>query len=100
MKPAIKKTYLWFFAKEPQFVLGSAHGVFGVGPRPRAPVSVSLSFGCVADGSVRTRPAQVLAEVLEGEVARRLKAGLEGLHHDGRVLAGRRTEEVTKTLGV
>lgn len=64
--------------------------MFGVGPRARAPVSVPLSLGCVADGSVRTRPAQVLAEVLEGEVARRLEAGLEGLHDDGRVLAGRR----------
>lgn len=65
--------------------------MFRVGPRTRTSVSVSvsLSFGCVADGSVRTRPAQVLAEVLEGEVARRLEAGLEGLHDDGGVLAGR-----------
>lgn len=79
-------SYLWFFAKQPEFVLGSAHGVFGVRSRSRAAVLLPVSFRRVADGAVRTGPAQILTEVLKGVVPRRLEARLKGLHHDGRIL--------------
>lgn len=81
--------YLWFLPKQPQFVLGSAHWVFGVGPLPWGPVSLPLSFRCVADGAVRPRSAQILTEVLKGEVTRRLKARLKWLHNNGWVLRRR-----------
>lgn len=84
--------YLWFLPKQPQLVLGSAHGVFWVGSWPRGPIFVSVSFGCVADGPVWTRSAQVLAEVLEGEVARRFKAGLKRLHDNAWILGRRKTD--------
>lgn len=82
-----RSSYLRFLAKQPQFVLGSAHGVFGVGSWScSAAVLLPVSFRCVANGPVRTGSAQILAEVLEREVSRRVKAGLKRLHHDDRVL--------------
>lgn len=84
-------SYLWFLAKQPQFVLGSAHVVFGVWPWSRSAILLPVPFRCVANGGVRTGPAQILAEVFEGVVSRRVKAGFERLHHDGRVL-GRRED--------
>lgn len=74
--------YLRFLPKQPQLVLGPAGRVSGVGPRPRRSVPLPLSFRRAADGPVRARPAEVLAEVLEGEVAGRLEARLERLHDD------------------
>lgn len=76
-------SYLWFLAKQPQFVLGSAHGVFRVWSGTWAALLLPVSFRRVADGPVRTRPAQILAEVLEGVVPGRVEARLKGLHHDG-----------------
>ena len=80
-----KCVYLWFLPKQPQLVLGSAH-VFWVRSWPRGPFSLSFSFRCAADGPVRTRSAQILTEVLEGEVARRIKTRLKGLHNDRCIL--------------
>lgn len=81
-----RSSYLWFLAKQPQFVLGSARGVFGVRSWSRPAVLLLVPSRGGADGPVGTGPAQVLAEVLKRVVPRRLKAGLKGLHHDGGVL--------------
>lgn len=79
-------SYLWFFAKQPQFVLGSAHGVFGVCSWAWAAVLLPVSFRCVADGAIRTGSAQILTEVLKGVVPWRVEARLKWLYHDGRIL--------------
>lgn len=76
-------SYLWFLAKQPQFVLGSAHGVFGVWSWSWATILLLVSFKCVADGAIRTCSAQILTEVLKGEVPWRVKAGFKRLHHNG-----------------
>lgn len=74
--------YLWFLPKQPELVLGSAHGVFWIRPWPRCTVSLSVvSFGRVADGTIWARSAQILTEVLEGEVSRRFEARFEWLHN-------------------
>lgn len=79
-------SYLWFLAEEPQLVLGFAQVVFGVRPWSCPALLLPVSFRRVADGPVRAGSAQILAEVLKRVVSRRVKAGLERLHHDGRVL--------------
>lgn len=104
-----RSSYLWFLAKQPQFVLGSAHGVFGVGSGSCPALLLPVSFRCVANGPVRTGSAQILAEVFEWVVSRRVKAGLKRLHHDGRVLGesedreqlmDRRTRETSQPGGL
>lgn len=90
--------YLWFLPKQPQFVLGSAHGVFWISPAPEGSISLLVSFRCVAYGPIWTRSAQILTEVLKGEVAWRLKARLKGLHDNCWIL-GRTNRQTDEMLG-
>lgn len=89
-------SYLWFLSKQPQFVLGSAHLVFGVRSGSWWTISFPVSFGCVADSPIRTRSAQMLTEVLKGKVAWRFKARLKRLHDDGWILT--RAEDRQKIM--
>lgn len=70
--------------------------MFRIGSWPRGPFSVS--FGRVADGPVWTRSAQILTEVLEGEVARRFEARLKRFHDNDWVL-GRREDRNRWAVG-
>lgn len=82
-------THLWFFPKEPELVLGFAHCVFGVG-------FDALVLGR-ADGAVRPGALDVLAEVLEWEVARGIEARFEGLHHNSGILEQQNPARPTNT---
>lgn len=95
------QAYLRFLPKQPEFILAFAYRVFCFGARHRS--QLFLAFRRVADGPVRTRPAQVLTEVLKRKVTRWFEAGFKRLHHDSRVLGGLKMEtegKVSTGLGL